>query len=463
MIRRPLPARFAAIALSALSALACQAIFGDYRIDRSELEAILQPCTPGESRCRGARLETCGPDGERWVTVETCASPALCHLGTDSCTPCSPGEYQCNQAALQRCTQSGEWELVDTCATAGLCSLTPDRRHGSCERPACPEAGAYQCSDATLQRCSPELDRWEDIEVCASAELCDADRANAARAAGQPAHCVAPTCRAGEFRCENGVLSACDTGLSGFTPKQTCTPPEHCNVKTGTCHSCTPGEHACSGGELLRCTPAGAWTLVETCASVSLCNAAAGRCDPADCSTPGALRCDRLNLELVRCRTDLREEKLDVCGSANLCNAAEGRCEPPVCRAGEERCAGARHQRCAASLTGWETIETCPADTHCDPKAGCVSGPCQEGAVRCNDRYVEVCAQGRWERRDRCATRELCDSEQGACREPKCAPGEFHCRTEAIVEVCLPGRHAFADWRTCAEGTQCDENSGFCR
>jgi hypothetical protein len=95
---------------------------------------------------------------------------------------------------------------------------------------------------------------------------------------------------------------------------------------------------------------------------------------------------------------------------------------------------------------------------------GCVPGACADGTKRCNERYLEVCTQGRWEHIDRCATPELCDHTLDACKPPICGDGPtyFGCRTPSIIQVCEPGRDRYRDYLSCTGMLKCIEGSGTC-
>lgn len=450
------------VALGVASTLtSCQKVFGDYRIDTSQVNTEEVRCDWGESRCRGAVLETCARAGDAWEEIETCESEDLCNLDTLSCTPCKPGEHQCNDKELRRCQPGGGWETVRTCETASLCFLNPDRRGGSCNEPACETPGIRKCDGARLLRCSAGGERWELVQECAAPALCRPDPATPEE---EPAGCVPPVCSAGQHRCEGAVLSECAPTLDGWQVKTECASPELCNPKAGACGTAASGELACSGAELYA-SDSGGWKLLETCARVDLCSPSARTCLPAECD-PGSYRCDPLNSELQRCKTDSSGwERMEVCGSVNLCNSAGRRCEPIACDRDAVRCMGPRLERCASDLSGWELQRTCTEGELCDPILDqCVPGECSAGDIRCNERYLEACENGRWQRRERCETSALCNVEAARCDPPVCG-GElpsFECLSPTRVKLCLPGRNDFKE-DTCTGGTECDPTSGLCK
>lgn len=451
--------------LAVVGALSCQAIFGDYRVDTSSVPPPSIVCERGDTRCDGRVLQSCAPNRLGFRTLETCASESLCNLNTESCDPCTPGDYQCNDGELHRCAADLSWEGVASCVTPSLCWTSNDRRQGSCNTPACSTAGQYRCEAARLQRCSRGLDKWEDVEVCASEQLCDADLANQQANRQLPVNCLPPSCRPGQFFCEAGRLGGCSASLLTWDEITHCDPPELCNIERGDCSACTPGDFACSGTELLRCIPGGAWEHVALCMSAALCDADQGLCNEPACSPSGAIVCED-TLKLRRCRPDQTAwDDLATCLTVGLCDAEERRCEQPACQRDAQRCMGARLERCLPDLTGWEIAERCGPGSFCDSAAGCVTGTCEEGTSRCNDRYLETCVDGGWKRVESCATRELCDATTGLCKPPVCGGSlALHrCRTNIILEVCQPGRDRFADYLTCPPETECDAASGSCR
>ncbi|HYO93320.1 MAG TPA: hypothetical protein VER33_02360 [Polyangiaceae bacterium] len=461
---RPSPhsftARHGALSLWALLlAPACQVAFGDFKIDTSRL---VVSCQPNSTRCYASKIQRC-LGGSEWTDVgPPCPSADLCNLAALACTPCQPGEYQCSETQLQLCGDDLKWKVSATCASAALCSVTADRRSGACAEPGCPLPGQHRCSGNRLQRCALDQSRWDDVELCASASLCDAAAADLQVGAGDYATCRLPACNAGQFNCETGSPRPCNAERTGWAEAvMDCTAGPSCNVATGDCSPCVAGAAHCSGPTLQLCNAQLAFTPSQTCHSTAACSAERSTCGVVTCN-PGEFRCVE-PAQLQRCRSDGVEWVLaEQCSSTPLCNPKATRCEPPACRSGSARCEGNARQRCRENLTGWDTDPACPAGQMCDPALGCVPGSaCSEGQTRCNDVSAERCAGGVWVEQGRCLTRELCQPDTGNCALPMCDVGERRC-TGKDVEICDVGRHEFRLFDTCLGTEVCNNETRTC-
>ena len=249
---------------------ACQVAFGDFEFDLSKLAVT---CESGVARCKDGKIQTC-VKGKEWQLVANCGSSDLCNLNERKCEPCRPGQYQCNDAQPERCGSDLKWTapIAQPCASAALCKLADDSASASCLPPGCPAPGALQCSGDRLQQCPESLVAWADVELCASAVLCDVNAANAQVAAHGFPTCVVPTCSPGQFNCDSGSPRPCNADRNGWGPAlATCNGA--CNVAKGDCSPCTDGTYTCSGRELSQCT-AQTWSSVA-CSSVLSCNSAA--------------------------------------------------------------------------------------------------------------------------------------------------------------------------------------------
>jgi hypothetical protein len=460
-------ARHLALSLWAVVlAPACQVAFGDFKIDTSRL---VVSCQPNSTRCYGAKIQRC-LGGSEWIDVGTpCPSADLCNLAALACTPCQPGEYQCSEAQLQRCGDDLKWTVATTCASTALCSVAADARSGACGEPGCPMPGQHRCfgepgnATSRLQRCPLDQSGWDDVELCASASLCDAAAADLQVGAGDYATCRLPACNAGQFNCETGSPRPCNAERTGWDPPaMDCTSGPTCNVATGDCSPCVTGAAHCSGPTLQLCNAQLAFSASQTCRSVAACDAAAAACGDAMVCAAGEFRCAG-GAELQRCRSDGGEwVRVEQCSSSDLCNPKATRCEAPACRSGSLRCDGNSRQSCRENLTGWETAPACAADQMCDPLLGCVPGPtCTEGQTRCNDVALEVCAGAVWVEQARCVTRDLCQADSRMCSPPVCEAGGRRCAGKD-VEVCDAGRHMFRLFDTCLGNEVCDESTKRC-
>ncbi len=315
-------------------------------------------------------------------------------------------------------------------------------------------AGEYTCSENRLLRCSPTRDQLLLVDRCATAALCDADKATTQAQNGGRGTCVPPVCLAGTFACDGATLQRCNDDQNGWEPLTTCSDATSCNPLTGDCTPCTSGDAACSGSTLLRCGSTG-FTQAAVCAAPELCDPNEKRCQKPECSVPGAVRCATGDLtSLEECGNDFRWAVREVCTSRALCSESAARCLPPACEPGETRCLGQVLQVCSGDLTHWTDQQTCAPDATCDP-TGCLATPCTEGAVRCNDATIERCVSGAWAPQNRCLSGALCDSGSQRCQLPECdaSHGDFSC-SGTIVSQCQAG--VSYEFNTCAAGLFCD-------
>jgi len=406
-------------------------------------------CTLGDYRCEGDSLQTCGASLAQWDTA--CTERGRCNLNTRSCRACEPGDVQCRGAVIEKCNDAQAWEPRETCATAELCE-SQTRKEAQCLKPACDVPGKHLCDGKRLFRCAMGRDRTFLVEECRSEALCDSALANADNEAKRPAHCKAATCEPEQWSCDGATLRQCNPQGTGYASMTACMSPELCNPKTKSCTSCTKGEYYCAGAVLLQCRDRGAWMTHRLCASAALCKPALGQCDLPTCSSAGNATCDGNN-DLFVCTARLTTEKVKpTCATAALCNALAARCDPPVCKAGAVRCGPEnRLQQCDSTALAWVNAEkeACSAELPCNLPAGSCA-VCRVGEARCNDLDLEICTPQGWERKDHCATPELCDpTDSTACQTPKCRVGEFKCEGQ-ILSRCNDARTQFdKNFRTC--------------
>ena len=434
---------------------ACQVAFSDFEFDLSKLAVS---CQSGATRCKDGKIQTC-VHGNEWQLVDDCGSPDLCNLNELTCEPCQPGTQQCNEAQLQLCGPDSKWNAATPCASAALCRVADDALTAECLPSGCPAEGALQCAGDHLQRCPQSLVGWEDIELCASAALCNVEAAQLQVAAHGFPTCVVPTCSPGQFNCASGSPQPCNADRTGWGEAlSTCNGA--CNVAKGDCSSCTPGAYACSGAELSRCGADQTWSSTR-CSSVLSCNSAVEppACDPSLCK-PGEFRCNLSALE--RCRSDGGKwEFVEQCVNGPLCNPKATRCEVPACPvAGATRCKGDEFQVCR-DQTRWQQKTPCSPTGSCDPINGCLPVPCSEGAYRCNDVALEQCIESTWTRTNTCATTALCDATRHTCTPPTCAPGERQC-VGAILQRCNAAQNGWMELDTCRTKTVCSRETKRC-
>src|SRR5450432_2177108 len=282
---------------------ACQVAFGGFTIDTSKLAVR---CEPNVARCDGGLIETC-VNGSEWKVRLDCHSADLCNLATLSCTPCQPGSSQCSDAQPQVCGADQTWGSATPapCASAALCNVPDDGSPVNCKPPVCPVVGQLRCLVDHLQRCPSTQTDWEDVEICASAALCDAVKASSRVTQGRFATCETPACGVGQFNCDTGSPAPCKIDRTGWdTATTNCPAGSLCNVDKGDCSACDVGTYTCSGAQLAHCTQQQVWSSVS-CGTASLCNASGPTpgCSSPVC-TPGAFQCDTETSALERCRSD---------------------------------------------------------------------------------------------------------------------------------------------------------------
>jgi hypothetical protein len=241
-------------------------------------------------------------------------------------------------------------------------------------------------------------------------------------------------------------LLRCNAGLDGFTLVDRCT-------SAATCDAAAADAQAAD---------VGAGTCVESVPES--CDPGLGTCETESCALAGLLRCVRGDLTVLeRCGNDGRWTVSEACATGALCSETAGRCLAPACDLGEARCLGQVFQRCSDDLTRWLDADHCGPSESCTA-TGCSSEPCVEAAPRCNGPSLEVCTNGRFEPRQRCATAALCDGVAGTCGEPACGAelGDYRC-TGTSLERCVPGRTGWADFRYCPGGCAIESGVPVCK
>ncbi len=367
--------------VAAAVTLGCQVVLGDFELDPSppKPSGLGSACEPNAFFCDGDTLEVCADDRRGFEPVETCKAPATCDATAGSCRPCLEGEFACNGTALSRCDAAGQFQPVDTCPTPVQCTVAADRKSGVCATPICSPAGGFHCDNAALVQCRDNQDGYELVEDCGSADLCDADAAAEAVAAGRPAHCVGPSCG------------------------DECAAP--------TCS--TPGAVRCTtnlGPFLEFCGADRVWSQREACASPTLCSATEGRCLPPACS-PGEQRCAGQDRQV--CSSDLsRFERIERCKDSDVCTP-EG-CVPGPCPEAAVRCNDGALERCVSGK--YVPQQQCTTAALCDElNHTCVAPTCggSLGNLRCrSDIVIERCSAGRdvWTSYRTCTDGNVCNA-----------------------------------------------------
>jgi hypothetical protein len=313
--------------------------------------------------------------------------------------PCEPGELRCNSNELQRCRpDQTDLDLLASCETAALCASSIEGCAGdagvcACTAAAC-QPGETRCVGSTLERCNGEQTGFELVEDCASAGLCELGRGRA------PLSCQPPACASGSFDCTGeGVLRSCNAERSDFDVVRACPGgPAFCNGGQGQCTPtpCEPGQRSCSGADVLACRAdqTGFEPTAESCATAELCaSAGAGNvtCLPPACPE-NDVRC--AGSQLQRCnagRTDYTNVG-QACLRDELCSEARERCD--FCFPSRRECTfDLRFSRtCAADGNSFGPSTFCPlgciANTGACQTCDVGSYTCQNGSLsRCDDGF----------------------------------------------------------------------------
>jgi len=475
-------------------------------------------CEPNAARCNGAWREICSTDGSEWVQEEECRSAGtcdslacLCPLDPNAyCEPtCPEGEVRCqasdpgNPAApsnvLAQCGGTG-WEEIDTCDTEVLCDRTvdiamsdPGSFTGACMEPECNVPGELSCNGNILRRCAQGQQMWNQVDVCETAQVCELVVANTdAAMAATLADCVAPCSPAGSFRCDGQNVLQCSQDQTSEVVTTTCMDNETCDVDTGGCRKCIPGELRCNAASLETCNDTYEWVLVEECATRALCSvttdagsgAMSGECLDPNCDA-GDFACE--GASLLTCNTDRTELVFDEeCGSSSLCNDVDGRCDDPVCAVdGSLECTADNVlQRCVDGRSRWDVVTECPVGTTCsnDPTLAdpCLT-ECPETPVQCVGNVRRVCNDvtgvAIWTVERTCNSPELCQcalngncsayNADNTCGEPVCGANlaDYNCN-DAWLQSCATGRDRWVDQMNCGSASLCsvdtDGNNGAC-
>jgi hypothetical protein len=99
---------------------------GSPAVDNDLEPLAARVCRPGQRRCTGDAVQTCGSNGQ-WRTATTCSNQA-CVNG--ACTGvCAPGTTRCSGNAVETCSASGKWGSMAPCTGGGTCT------NGQCSCP----------------------------------------------------------------------------------------------------------------------------------------------------------------------------------------------------------------------------------------------------------------------------------------------------------------------------------------
>jgi hypothetical protein len=275
-------------------------------------------CDAGQTRCLGGLLESCDLDSGNWRVVDACATPELCEIGRTTtgmqceAPRCGTAERICEGQLLRACNSGHTgWVDAQTCTDEERC----DPRLGCTALPC--SFGERRCNGARIEVCDS---RAEDFiptadAPCATAQLCSEGPDGVG--------CVEPLCAVGEFRCEGTLLQRCSEGRDSWVDFQRCATPELCDPerKALGCNepSCEAGARSCLGAQPQSCPPGrtGFVNAGPACASAALCNPQQGTCTPPACAA-GEAECDGRDT-LLSCNADRTGFVATACGRGERC------------------------------------------------------------------------------------------------------------------------------------------------
>jgi hypothetical protein len=346
--------------------------------------------------------------------------------------------------------------------------------------------GEFRCEGASLRLCEASTGEFRTVRVCSSDELCCADPQLCDR--GQPG-CIAPTCLAGELRCQGDILEECNAGQTGFIPIDRCQSALHCNASLGRCteQPCDSAlrQQQCNGSTLEECLPErSAWSPLEYCTTRALCSPEAS-CEQPACriggpgNQPSPYIC--MSGNLMRCNdAQTGWEFVETCLNPANCNALINElvgdpyatemttrqlerlgCTTPVCSPGRYLCQESTLRLCDANRTAYTAVDTCQSPRHCDANSGrCMPQPCVVGDRQCSGDEHQVCTETGWRVLDRCDAGSPCDPE-GGCRPAVCNANEYRC-TGAELERCNVARTGWIPVNTCTTAALCNVAAKRC-
>jgi hypothetical protein len=126
-------------------------------------------CAANQRRCQDGQLQVCNADGSGFLLEQQCTNEASCDPDTGCAAPeCTPDQRRCRGDTLEVCDSSGTFILQEQCASGTTCSEEQGCVGGACA------ANERRCQGANLQQCNEERTRFETIQSCGNANLCDA-------------------------------------------------------------------------------------------------------------------------------------------------------------------------------------------------------------------------------------------------------------------------------------------------
>ena len=231
------------------------------------------------------------PAGMHWQS-EQCPITSSCVPGSGCVQTCVPGQQRCNGNAIQTCGSNAQWGAITSCAA------TPTGAEQTCQYPAgyatpvcgdpvctgyagaCEADGFHPCVDGKVSTAGAEC----AIGVCVSTT----------EVGGYQAGSCQSQCNPGDSRCDGvRAYEGCDANHRWSSTVTQCpasgtdacvqyTDPASGSTKT-LCGVCAPGTHRCtdSGGVVGGANPN---TFIEACDSTGHW-ASPGQCSQGQCQS----------------------------------------------------------------------------------------------------------------------------------------------------------------------------------
>jgi hypothetical protein len=354
-------------------------------------------CSRGQTRCdpvNPTRLQRCKDTLDGWDACDTCATARLCSVSVGAATcdatacrepTCNTGDVWCGgtgERELHACPASRmntEPDVLDVCATAGLCDQSHDQEKTMCNEPTCALTDLWcgGSGNRTLYKCPPSRinSEPENLGTCLTNGLCEQ-----AHAQGRTS-CPSPACAVGQTQCGgtgNSTLRMCNTERTGYQDCDTCGSSALCTdslsatvCNTSACHVCLAGQKQCTGSQLQGCNADhDGWTNLELCDSSTLCMNSLSPSNQMTCDAcaTGGRRCSGAQPQVCNdpgTGPAVWANNGTACDAATLCSG--GAC---ICGLGDVRCnpISGNFEECAAS--GW--TETAVCEMGCDDAMGCL-------------------------------------------------------------------------------------------
>lgn len=305
-------------------------------------------CQTGALRCNAGHCVEC-------TEHDDCPDENNCHSGR--CLPwtCTPGSVRCSGTEVTVCDATGlDYSATTDCGVqGGTCEA------GTCVGVAC-DAGAFLCDGAVLYQCAASGTSLTSVEVCDTAELCNAVEGS----------CSSQVCTPGDTVCDGTVLRVCNADGSALEVSADCSDNDEVCYE-GACLRCTPNSVGCVDNARALCEADGSeYVLGPACDADEIC--VSGSCLPVICDAD-TLYCE--GQVLYRCASDGTTNSVDTtCETDSFCTAGENTCQPDICEAGEPACDGETLATCADDGGGYTdgTTNCAASDQVCD-LAACVT------------------------------------------------------------------------------------------